>query len=85
MTQTFTGLLAYPITFVTHDGEPKLGALTGLVRNAAAAGVSAVTVLATSGQGSPSTGVSGIPSWKRQLKLPGPVKRVDYGCRSMQR
>lgn len=51
MTQPFTGLLAYPITPVTLDGEPKLGALAGLVRNAAAAGVSAVTVLATSGAG----------------------------------
>lgn len=51
MTQPFTGLLAYPITPVTDDGEPKLGALAALVSNAAAAGVSAVTVLATSGAG----------------------------------
>jgi len=51
MTQPFTGLLAYPITPLTHDGEPGLGALATLVRNAARAGVAGTTVLATSGAG----------------------------------
>lgn len=52
MPQAFTGLLAYPITPLTHDGELNLGALARLVRDAAGAGVSGVTVLATSGAGS---------------------------------
>ncbi|MDO5753439.1 dihydrodipicolinate synthase family protein [Arthrobacter sp.] len=51
MPQAFTGLLAYPITPLTHDGELNLGALVRLVRDAAGAGVSGVTVLATSGAG----------------------------------
>lgn len=51
MTQPFTGLLAYPITPLTHDDEPDLGALAQLVRGACQAGVSGVTVLATSGAG----------------------------------
>lgn len=51
MTQPFTGLVAYPITPLTDDGELDLGALSHLVRNAVAAGVSGVTVLATSGGG----------------------------------
>ncbi|PYI67454.1 hypothetical protein CVV68_10155 [Arthrobacter livingstonensis] len=36
---------------LTDDGEPNLGALSNLVRNSAAADVSGVTVLATSGAG----------------------------------
>lgn len=44
-------MLAYPVTPLTDDGEPNLGALSNLVRNSAAAGVSGVTVLATSGAG----------------------------------
>ncbi len=40
MAQPFTGLLAYPITPLTHDGELGLGALTHLVRNTCLAGVS---------------------------------------------
>lgn len=51
MTQPFTGLLAYPITPLMHDDEPDLGALAHLVRGACKAGVSGVTVLATSGAG----------------------------------
>lgn len=48
---SFRGLLAYPITPLTSDGAPDLGALATLVRSAGAAGVDAVTVLATSGAG----------------------------------
>ncbi|MFC8923928.1 dihydrodipicolinate synthase family protein [Cellulosimicrobium sp. NPDC057127] len=48
---SFRGLLAYPITPLTPDGAPDLGALATLVRSAGAAGVDAVTVLATSGAG----------------------------------
>lgn len=51
MPQPFTGLIAYPITPLTNDGELELGSLTRLVRGAAAAGVAAVSVLATSGAG----------------------------------
>lgn len=51
MSQAFTGLLAYPVTPLTHDDEPDLGALAQLVRNAAGGGVSGITVLATSGAG----------------------------------
>lgn len=51
MSQPFTGLLAYPITPLTSDGGPDLAALGRLVRGAAGAGVSGVTVLATSGAG----------------------------------
>lgn len=51
MTQPFTGLLAYPITSVTDDGEPDLISFAHLVRNTAFAGVSGVAVLATSGAG----------------------------------
>ncbi|MGA7207103.1 MAG: dihydrodipicolinate synthase family protein [Specibacter sp.] len=51
MAQPFTGLLAYPVTPLTHDGDLNLGALSSLVRNSAAAGVSGATVLATSGAG----------------------------------
>ncbi|ALV45559.1 hypothetical protein MB46_08705 [Arthrobacter alpinus] len=51
MTHPFTGLVAYPITPLMDDGELDLGALSHLVRNAVAAGVSGVTVLATSGAG----------------------------------
>ncbi len=51
MTQPFTGLVAYPITPLGDDGEPGLAALAQLVRNAVSAGVSGVTVLATSGAG----------------------------------
>ncbi len=35
MSQPFTGLLAYPITPLKHDGELDLAALTRLVRTAA--------------------------------------------------
>lgn len=51
MPQPFTGLLAYPITPLTHDGEPDLVALAHLVRGAAQAGVAGIAVLATSGAG----------------------------------
>ena len=51
MTRHFTGLIAYPITPLTHDDEPDMGALAHLVHNAARAGVSGITVLATSGAG----------------------------------
>ena len=51
MTQPFTGLLAYPITPLTHDDEADLGALAQLVRGACQAGISGVSVLATSGAG----------------------------------
>ncbi|MHA7176432.1 dihydrodipicolinate synthase family protein [Arthrobacter sp. Sr24] len=51
MQQLFTGLLGYPITPLKHDDEPDLGALAHLVGNCALAGLSGVTVLATSGAG----------------------------------
>lgn len=51
MPRPFTGLLGYPITALMHDDEPDLGALAHLVGNCAFAGLSAVTVLATSGAG----------------------------------
>jgi 4-hydroxy-tetrahydrodipicolinate synthase len=51
MTQPFTGLLAYPITPLTDDGELDLISFAHLVRNTAFAGLSGVTVLATSGAG----------------------------------
>lgn len=51
MTQPFTGLLGYPITPVKDDGELDLFSFAHLVRNTAFAGLSAVTVLATSGAG----------------------------------
>lgn len=51
MSLPFTGLIAYPITPLTHDGDPDLGALANLVRSAAVAGVAGVAVLATSGAG----------------------------------
>lgn len=51
MSQPFAGLFSYPLTPLTQDGEPNLGALARLVRNSLTAGVSGVTVLATSGAG----------------------------------
>ncbi|AIY00591.1 hypothetical protein ART_0992 [Arthrobacter sp. PAMC 25486] len=51
MTQPFTGLVAYPITSLAHDGEPDLISFAHLVRNTAFAGLPGVTVLATSGAG----------------------------------
>ncbi|WP_207343946.1 dihydrodipicolinate synthase family protein [Arthrobacter sp. E3] len=51
MPQAFTDLLAYPVTPLTHDDEHDFGALARLVREAAGAGVSGVTVLVTSGAG----------------------------------
>ncbi|WP_449372980.1 dihydrodipicolinate synthase family protein [Arthrobacter psychrolactophilus] len=51
MTQPFTGLLAYPITPLANDDELELSSLAHLVRNVSFAGVSGVTVLATSGAG----------------------------------
>lgn len=47
----FRGLLAYPITPLTDDDAPDLDALGRLVRDAAAAGVDGVVVLASSGAG----------------------------------
>lgn len=51
MTQPFAGLLAYPITPLRDDDELDLAWLAHLVRNASFAGISGVTVLATSGAG----------------------------------
>lgn len=51
VTQPFTGLVAYPITSLAHDGQPDLISFAHLVRNTAFAGLPGVTVLATSGAG----------------------------------
>ncbi len=51
MPKPFAGLIAYPITPLTHDGEADLAAVAHLVRGAAEAGVSGIAVLATSGAG----------------------------------
>lgn len=51
MTLPFAGLLAYPITPLRDDDELDLASLAHLVRNASFAGISGVSVLATSGAG----------------------------------
>jgi 4-hydroxy-tetrahydrodipicolinate synthase len=51
MRKSFRGLIAYPITPLTVDGDPHLGRVAGLAAAAAAAGVDGVSVLATSGAG----------------------------------
>ncbi|PJI84707.1 dihydrodipicolinate synthase family protein [Luteimicrobium subarcticum] len=49
--RAFTGLLAYPITPLSEDGGPDLDGVVELVGRAGAAGVDAVTMLASSGDG----------------------------------
>lgn len=51
MSAPFTGLLAYPITPLDDAGSPDLDVVAGIVGRAAAAGVDALTVLASSGDG----------------------------------
>lgn len=51
MTLPFAGLLAYPITPLRDDDELDSASLAHLVRNASFAGISGVSVLATSGAG----------------------------------
>jgi 4-hydroxy-tetrahydrodipicolinate synthase len=51
MTTPFTGLIAYPITPTTIDGELNLASMAQLVTEAATAGVGGITVLASSGAG----------------------------------
>lgn len=70
MPQAFTGLLAYPVTPLTHDDEHDLGALARLVREAAGAGVSGVTVLATSGVGVV------FDRWERRAVTEAPVETL---------
>lgn len=50
-TEPFTGLIAYPITPTTIEGELNLAATAQLVTEAVAAGVGGITVLASSGAG----------------------------------